>query len=422
MNVRARRVLVALVLAALGPLGGPGADAGAAARPPRSASGLELRQIGRFEQPTYVTQAPGEPHTVYVVEQPGLVVAVRKGRTLSRPFLDITERVHFGSRETPSVEAGLYSIAFDPAYQRNRSFYVFYTGPGGNNYIDRYRRAGGRAVAADPRSRRPLLEIQHPYADSHNGGQLQIGPDGMLWATTGDGGCCDDAYDQARSLGTLLGKLLRIDPTPPPGSRLAPPGNPLVGVPGLDAIYAWGLRNTWRFSFDRLTGALALADVGDNAMAREEVDFLTPGAADGANFGWPEYQGFHLNDPSRPGVGRPVWPVFSYKHTGRRRCAITGGYVVRDPALPQLYGRYLWTDYCGGRIHSFTPPTPTVTGLAPDGRAADDRDEGLYLRYPTSFGEGLSGQIYVVSGAGPVYRIESKRRASRARTRDGAAG
>ena len=282
MNVRARRVLVALVLAALGPLGGPGADAGAAARPPRSASGLELRQIGRFEQPTYVTQAPGEPHTVYVVEQPGLVVAVRKGRALSRPFLDITERVHFGSRETPSVEAGLYSIAFDPAYQRNRSFYVFYTGPGGNNYIDRYRRAGGRAVAADPRSRRSLLEIKHPYADSHNGGQLQIGPDGMLWATTGDGGCCDDAYDQARSLGTLLGKLLRIDPTPPPGSRLAPPGNPLVGVPGLDAIYAWGLRNTWRFSFDRLTGALALADVGDNAMAREEVDFLTPGAADGA--------------------------------------------------------------------------------------------------------------------------------------------
>ena len=361
-----------------------------------------------FEQPTYVAQAPGEPRIVYVVEQKGIIVATRGGEVINDRFLDLRDRVHIAPHETPSVEAGMYSVAFDPDYATNGWFYVMYTGPGGANYIDRFKRADtpGPEVAADPDSRRTILKISHPYADSHNGGQLQFGPDGMLWASSGDGGCCGDGYDQARSLGTLLGKLLRINPDAPKSQRLDVPGNPLLGKPGPNAIYSWGLRNPWRFSFDRLTGNLALADVGDNYKpAREEVDFISPQAAAGANFGWPEYQGFHLNDPDRPGPGPPTFPVFSYKHTGGR-CAIAGGYVVRDPRLPQLYGRYLWSDYCGGRIHSFTPPELVDGVPPPNTRVHDDRDEGLFVRAPTSFGEGLGGQIYVASQAGPVYRLD----------------
>ncbi len=373
-----------------------------------SASGLKLRLVAQFDQPTYVTQAPGEPHTLYVVEQRGKVIAVRKGRKLGRPFLNLTERVRFGPRESSSEEAGMFSIAFDPLYQDNGRFYVFYTGPGGNNFVDQYRRSGSKAVRAARESRRSVLEIRHPWADSHNGGQLQFGPDGNLWVSSGDGGCCDDIRDQARTLGTMLGKLLRVDPRPDRRGFSAPPDNPLLGRRGDDAVYAWGLRNAWRFSFDRLTGNLVIPDVGDNHQAREEINYLSPGAAAGVNFGWPEYEGFLREDPSRPGQGRLVMPIAQYRHTGGR-CAITGGYVVRDPALPQLWGRYLYADFCGGRIRSLGLPE-LVDGFAPAARVADDRDEGVYQRYLSSFGEGLGGQIYVASLAGPVYRLQARRR------------
>lgn len=377
-------------------------EAGAAGAPPQ-APGLELRSLGSFEQPVYVTQAPGEPGTVYVVEQQGRVLVIRHGRRLSEPLLDITDRVHSGLRESSSLEAGLYSLAFDPGYAKNRRFYVIYTGPGGNNFVDAYRREPGGAVRADPGSRRLVLKISHPYSDTHNGGQLQFGPDGMLWISSGDGGCCGDPWDQSRSLGTLLGKLLRIDPRAAgPGFR-APPGNPLVGRAGADAIYSWGLRNPWRFSFDRLTGDLLLPDVGDDY---DELNYLSRGAAAGANFGWSMYEGFRIRDPTRTGPGPLIGPIQAYGHRGSR-CAITGGYVVRDPALPQLYGRYLYTDYCGGRLRSLAPPPLSGTGLPPAGRAADDRDEGIRLPYPTSFGEGNRGQIYVASHAGPVYRLQA---------------
>ena len=398
----AAAVAVALAAAALGAglaAGGTGGDG-------PSPSGVELRPIGEFEAPTYVTQAPGQPGTVYVVEQRGELRAMRNGRMLERPFLDLRDRVHYGPNQTPSVEAGMYSMAFDPRYEANRRFYVMYTGPGGANYVDSYKASAGPAVEAEPSSRRLVLKISHPYADSHNGGQLQIGPDGKLWISTGDCCCCGDPYDQARNLGTLLGKLLRIDPRPAHGGFRVPATNPLVGKPGPDPVYAWGLRNTWRFSFDRATGNLVLADVGDSDKPREEIDYLSPEAARGANFGWPEYEGFRLRDPDRPGPGTPLTPILSYSHH-HGRCAITGGYVVRDPALPQLAGRYLYADFCGGRIRSLAPPPLNAAGLPPTGKVSDDRDEGLYLRSPVSFGEGLDGRIYVASQAGTVYRLQA---------------
>lgn len=388
---------------------------GAGAAPAANAS-LELHRIGSFNTPTYVAQAPGEPKTLYVVEQPGRVVAMRNGRKLGRPFLDITDRVRFGPAESPSVEAGLFSIAFDPGYAKSGRFYVMYTGPRGNNYVDEFRRAGGKAVRAVARSRRTVLKIRHPFSDSHNGGQLQFGPDGRLWISSGDGGCCGDIHDQARSLGTQLGKLLRISPHTIKGGTAGadrtprPVGsNPLVGVPGNDTIYSWGLRNVWRFSFDRLTGNLAIPDIGDIEHAREEINYLSPAAARGANFGWPEYEGFQLRNSSLPGPGPPLTPISSYSHRGGR-CAITGGYVVRDHSLKRLYGRYVYADYCAGRIRSIAPPPLGANGLpATVGRVGDDRDEGLFLRFPSSFGEGLRGEIYVASITGPVYRLRHER-------------
>jgi glucose/arabinose dehydrogenase len=404
-----RRIATAAGLACL--LGAVSIAAVGAGAAPGSPTKLELREIGRFEEPTYVTQAPGEPGTIYVVEQAGRVIAVRQGLKVGRPFLDISDRVGFGFEEARSAEAGMLSIAFDPDYQRTGRFYVFYTANSGNNYVDQYRRSGKKAIRADRSSRREVVRILHPWTDSHNGGQLQFGPDGYLWISTGDGGCCDDYHDQARSLGTKLGKLLRIDPRRRKRGFRVPAGNPLIGTPGIDALYSWGLRNPWRFSFDRLTGNLIVADVGDNKHAREEINYLSPAAAASSNFGWPQYEGFRLRDPDRPGPGLepPVLPIQSYAHHGAK-CSITGGYVVRDPSLPQLYGRYVYADFCGGRIRSLAPPE-LVDGLRPEPvRITDDRDEGLYLRFPTSFGEGLAGEIFVASKAGPVYRLQAKGR------------
>jgi glucose/arabinose dehydrogenase len=190
------------------------------------------------------------------------------------------------------------------------------------------------------------------------------------------------------------------------GGFRVPVDNPLLGRRGDDAVYAWGLRNPWRFSFDRLTGNLVIADVGDNIHAREEIDYLSPDAAAGVNFGWPEYEGFSRDDPSRPGQGPLVMPISQYRHT-QERCAITGGYVVRDPALPSLWGRYLYADFCGGRIRSLAPPE-LVDGLPAPVRVTDDRDEAVYHRYLSSFGEGLGGEIYVASLAGPVFRLVAR--------------
>ncbi|MGH2952022.1 MAG: PQQ-dependent sugar dehydrogenase, partial [Solirubrobacterales bacterium] len=380
--------------------------------PVRAEAAVELERIATFDDPVAVVQAPGQVENVYAVEQAGRVMVARKRRKRAQPFLDIRDRVRHGPAETWSQEAGMLSIAFDPAYARNRRVYVTYVGNDGDLHLDRFDRSPGSRLRVARGSRRQLLRISHPVYETHYGGQLQFGPDGMLWISVGDGGCCNDPHDQARSLGTLLGKLLRIDPARRHGYRI-PPDNPLVGLPGAPEIYVWGLRNPWRFSFDRYGGALLIGDVGDNEEAQEEIDLLPPDRARGANLGWPQYEGHALNDELRPGHGRPVPPVFTYTHDDGS-CAVTGGYVVRDPALPTLEGRYLYADFCLGRIRSLVP---IVGGglLGGPPRAHGHRDEGLAVPLPTSFGEGLDGRIYVASLAGPVFRIVERQPGTAAR-------
>jgi glucose/arabinose dehydrogenase len=324
-----------------------------------------------------------------VVELPGTIRVLRNGTVLRRPFLDITDHVASGG------ERGLFSVAFRPDYRKSRRFYVYYTQLDGDLRIDEFRRRRGTETRADPRSGRNLLTIPHREFANHNGGQLQFGPDGLLWIATGDGGGAGDTLDNARNLDSLLGKLLRIDPTARKGPYTIPDDNPFVGGPVGDEIYAYGLRNPWRFSFDSATGELAIADVGQGAV--EEVNVLSRAAARGANFGWPQFEGNQPFDPSRPGQDPPTPPSHTYSSVDATgNCSVTGGYVVRDDRLESLNGRYVYADLCGGALRSFIPTA---------GGASDDGALGVSVSSPTSFGEGRRGRIYVTSLDGPVFEL-----------------
>jgi hypothetical protein len=357
--------------------------------------GISKRKIGDFASPSYVTHAPGVPHYLYVVELGGRVRVLHDGNVVGQPFLDIHTRVSTGG------ERGLLSIAFDPHYPRNHLFYAYYTNSAGNVEIDEFRARSNRN--ARERSRRRVIVIPHPNFGNHNGGQLQFGPDGKLYAGTGDGGDAGDPRENAQNRGTLLGKLLRINPHKH-GSRAykSPRSNPYVGRPGQNEIYASGLRNPYRFAFDR--GRIAIGDVGQQRW--EEVDYETRRSLRGANFGWDRYEGDHLfdypgdNEAARaPGYQKPI---FEYEHTARNcpgACAIVGGYVVWDRKLRSLRGRYLYTDFYAGKLRSF------VARLRHGRR---DRALGLQVDHPSSFGRGPRGQIYVASLDGPVYRLVHK--------------
>jgi glucose/arabinose dehydrogenase len=359
--------------------------------------GAVLRQVGDFEDPVYVAGAPGFPHLLFVVEQPGRVRVLRRGATLARPFLDISDRVLSGG------ERGLFSIAFPPDYKTSRRFYVYYTDLTGDIQIDEYRRSG--EAFASPASRRPLLTIPHSEFPNHNGGQLLFHGRELLIGT-GDGGAGGDPPNNAQNRDVLLGKLLRILPTPVRSRPYTvPPSNPFVGLPGRDEIFSYGLRNPWRFSIQdvrRGPDRLLLGDVGQNRF--EEVDYETLPGALGANFGWDAFEGFApyvpgctggCSNAGTPDPGGTAFPIFAYSHAGGG-CAVTGGYVVRSPALTSLYRRYVYADLCQGEIRSFIP---RLAG------AADDRPLGLSTSEVSSFGQTPDGRLFVCSLDGPVYRI-----------------
>jgi glucose/arabinose dehydrogenase len=351
--------------------------------PPAHASAPKLakRRVGRFAQPVYLTAPRGDRSRLFVVEQRGTIKVVRNGRTLARPFLDIRRRVEAGG------EQGLLSMAFAPDYRRNRRFYVYYTDHGGDIKVVEFRGRGDRATVG---SARTVLTQEHSQNSNHNGGQLQFGPDGFLYIGLGDGGGGGDPFEAGQDLGSHLGKILRIDPRGKPFE--VPGSNPFVGRRGAKpAVYSYGLRNPWRFSFDRSNGNLTIADVGQNKY--EEIDFVRKGRGSGANFGWDAYEGNHQYEGgSAPGHVRPV---IEHSHREGFR-SITGGYVLRHRSYGRLRGTYVYGDLNDGRLRG--------ARLSP-GRASGRRLMGTSVAVLSSFGEDSQGRVYALSLSGPVYRL-----------------
>jgi len=389
----AATALAMVAMPACGDAKGPPARQGPGSGPDAKASaqrGVALKRIGSFASPVYVTGAPGFPRLLFVVEQAGTVRVLRNGRRQPGAFLDIRGLVSFGG------ERGLLSIAFPPDYRSSRRLYVYFTDNEGDIRVEEFRRRSATRVARS--SRRAVIEIPHRVNSNHNGGQLQFLGD-LLYFGTGDGGSGGDPPNNAQNRDSLLGKLLRIDPRPSNGRPYsAPASNPFVGRPGRDEIYSYGLRNPFRFSFDRVTAArprIAIADVGQDRF--EELDYLTLARASGANFGWDAYEGFAPYTGANSGTANPggtIKPIFAY---GRDRgCTIIGGYVAGDKRLPSLRGRYLYSDLCEGELRSLVPHLS---------RASDDRSLGLSVSTPSSFGVDTFGRIYVTSLEGPVFRL-----------------
>jgi glucose/arabinose dehydrogenase len=354
---------------------------------------LALKRVGRFDHPVYVTGAPGFPRLLFVVEQPGRVELLRHGHRLAKPFLDLRSQVGYDGGER-----GLLSIAFPTDYRRSGRFYAYYVDKAGNIRIDEFHRRG--ATRAAGATQRRVIEIPHPVNANHNGGQMQF-LGNLLFFATGDGGSGGDPPNNAQNKRVLLGKLLRIDPRPRRGHPYTvPKSNPFVGRPGRDEIYSYGLRNPFRFSFDRVSGArprIAIGDVGQNRY--EELDYTTVGGARGANFGWDAFEGFQPYTEANGGTpdpGHTTKPVFAYSHDRDGSCTIIGGYVVADRQLRSLHKRYVYADLCEGQIRALTP------GLR---RAHGDHTLGLSVPSPTSFGEDDAHRLYVASLEGPVFRI-----------------
>jgi glucose/arabinose dehydrogenase len=363
-----------------------GASAGSEERAGTS-RGVRLVRIGTFQSPLYVTSPPGDRRRIFVVEQSGKIRVLVGGKRVRRPFLDVSRDIVSGG------EQGLLSMAFAPGYAQSGRFYVDFTDRNGNTRVQSFLRSKRSPNRANRSTRRQILSVRQPYPN-HNGGLLLFGPDRLLYVGLGDGGSAGDPENRAQNLDSLLGKILRIDPKPG-GGYDSPSSNPFVGRSGRDEIYTYGMRNPWRFSFDRRTGDLYIGDVGQNA--REEIDYAKRDAARGRNYGWSCFEGKRRYDSDRSCPGA-VPPVFDYGRSNGE-CSVTGGGVVRDAGLPSLVGRYVYGDYCRGQLRSLK-----IEG----GRATSDRSLGLDVASLSSFGEDARGRVYVTSLNGPVFRLKAR--------------
>ncbi len=372
------------------------------------AGAVKLQVVAQgLAEPVHVTGAPGDDTRLYVVEKAGRIKVARGGTVQPQPFLDVSASI------SAAGEGGLLSMAFPPDHRATGRFYVVFTVAvtGGWDIVVAERRLSDCSPdVADPAYTREVIRIAHPGASNHFGGQLQWGPDGNLWLSTGDGGGGYDPFENAQNKDSLLGKLLRITPMPGAGGYTVPADNPFVGAAGRDEIWAYGLRNPWRFSFDRQTGDLWIGDVGQGGVRPpdptihqniEEVDVARAAAnrLPGANFGWDRFEGDRDFGTGTPAPADHVAPVIT--HLGGpplEWSAITGGYVVRDPAL-EVEGDYVYSDLAHGQIwhaDAAAPGTPAATGLA--------------IAPVVSFGEDHSGRVYVVQYGfdnGVVYKLTS---------------
>lgn len=345
-------------------------------------SAIEFVSIGSFNSPIFLT-APDGDDRLFIVEQDGRIVIVDNGQTLGTPFLDISGEVGCCG------ERGLLSAVFHPDYGSNGQFFVSYTNNGGNTVIERY------GVSADPNiadasSGYTVFTIQQPYSN-HNGGQIAFGPDGMLYIGLGDGGSGNDPLDSGQDLTTMLGAILRIDVDA--GSPYEVPNdNPFVSQPQAQhEIWHYGLRNPWRFSFDRGDGSMWIGDVGQNAW--EEVTMVAPGVK-GLNLGWKVMEGSHCRSGSCDMTGLTL-PQVDYPNPSEG-CSVIGGYVYRGNAFPEIRGHYFYTDLCGGFLRSFRLENDSPVDVI---------DWGLSLSNPVSFGEDSDGELYVMTGGGEVMQV-----------------
>ncbi len=361
-----------------------------------------------LSRPVGVVNAGTGDDRLFVIEQAGAIKIVQSnGTVLATPFLDITARV-----DSSSNEEGLLGLAFHPDYAVNGFFYVNYTNTTGGIRQTRISRfnATGDPTIADPNSENILLTVTQPNSN-HNAGDIHFGPDGFLYIPLGDGGGAGDTNNNAQNRGLLLGKIVRIDVdagagSPPDcqgagsGQYTIPSTNPFIDGAGntCDEIWALGLRNPWRSSFDRLTGDLYIADVGQNAW--EEINFQPAGSQGGQNYGWRCYEGKHDFNPSGCGPSSAfTFPIFEYSHTDG--CSVTGGYVYRGTQFPALFGHYVLTDFCSGNFWDLT--------LDGTGTWQVVQHTNLTAFGYVSFGEDASGELYVVhSDNGTVSRLEGR--------------
>ena len=343
----------------------------------QAATGYRLvRKISGLNQPVFMVAAPGNNLRYFIVQKGGVIRIADDWKLKATPFLDISSLVSKGS------EQGLLSMAFDPDYTSNRRFYVYYTNVSGNIVIARFLRNASNPDVADASSRTVLVTIPHPTYQNHNGGMMQFDPiaaqsgRAMLYFGTGDGGSGGDPNNNAQNQSSLLGKLLRMDvnaPSPTP------------------QIYAYGLRNPWRWSFDRLNGDLRIGDVGQDSW--EELDVIEHGTAPGDNFGWRKYEGTHLYHDQTINSSRLTWPFAQYAHTGGN-CSVIGGYTYRGD-IATLYGFYFYADLCSGNIWRKKPGSnPILMGISGS------------VPSIVSFAEGNLGGLYVISIAGSIYRLD----------------
>jgi glucose/arabinose dehydrogenase len=329
-----------------------------------------------LSRPVDVQPANDGSGRLFIIEKYGTIRVLENGQLLDEPFLNIDDRVNDNSNEM-----GLLGLAFHPEYEQNGYFYVNYTGSGGDTRISRFQAAGN---AADPNSELVLLTIEQPYPN-HNGGAVAFGPDGYLYLGLGDGGLAGDPHKNGQNTETLLGKILRIDVNS--GDPYGIPADNPFG----NEVWAYGLRNPWRISFDRASGDLWIGDVGQGEW--EEIDYFPAGGVPGANYGWSIMEGNHGYDGEpQPGL---LLPVAEYSHSSGDGCSVTGGYVYRGASMPEWNGIYIYGDYCSGRIW----------GLLQSNGAWQNQflfSMGVTI---TSFGEDEAGELYLASDNGNVYKL-----------------
>ena len=387
------RVRRTIALAGLVPAVAAGGQAAADAVP-RNPSGnaaqfdLALQEVaGGFSAPLLATNAGDGTGRLFVAERDGRVYVVRNGRRRTKPFLDISARTLAGG------EQGLLGLAFHPNFEQNRILFVNYTGRSGNTVVAHYKQDKKRPWRVKPTSRRVILRIGQPAAN-HNGGALVFGQDGFLYVATGDGGGGGDPEGNGQRLDTLLGKILRIDIDRSSRDRryAIPPGNPFDGANGREEIWAYGLRNPWRFSFDPVAGEIWIADVGQSAV--EEVNREPVGSA-GVNYGWNVMEGATCYPPGSPCSQEGLTlPIATYGH--EFGCSVTGGHVYRGDEFPDMGGLYFFGDFCSGRIWSLVAEAPSP----------QEPVELLDTNHSiSSFGESEDGELYMTDLSGTLYRL-----------------